>query len=71
MQTVRIFRLKGLDKGTRARMREAQREAARVWMDCVERHHAARVERTRWPDREGCSEQPRAGATRCTVNRSK
>jgi putative transposase len=53
MQSVRIFRLKGLDKGTQARLFEAQREAARVWMDCVARHGAARVERTRWPDRDG------------------
>ena len=46
MQTVHIYRLKCLDRRTRARLRAVQQEAARVWMYCLERHHAARVERT-------------------------
>jgi putative transposase len=49
MQTVRIYRLKQLDRRTRARLHAVQREAARVWMHCLERHRAARAERTRWP----------------------
>ena len=49
MQTVRIYWLKQLDRKQRSHMRAAQQEAARVWMYCLERHRAARVERTRWP----------------------
>jgi len=61
MQTVRIYRLKDLDKRTRARMLAAQREAARVWMDCVGRHCAARTERTRWPDRDDLQRETKGG----------
>jgi putative transposase len=49
MQTVRIYRLKHLDRWQRSRLRAVQQEAARVWMYCLERHRAARAERTRWP----------------------
>jgi len=61
MQTVRSYRLKDLDKRTRARMLAAQREAARVWMDCVGRHSAARTERTRWPDRDDLQRETKGG----------
>ncbi len=47
MQTVRIYRLKNLDRRTRSQMLTAQLEAARVWMYCLERHQQARAERTR------------------------
>ncbi len=49
MQTVRIYRLKHLDWRQLSRLRAAQMETARVWMYCLERHRAARAERTRWP----------------------
>jgi putative transposase len=52
MQTVRIYRLKDLDRRTRARLQAAQMEAAHVWMYCLARHQTARAERTRWPDRD-------------------
>ena len=34
MQTVRIYRLKDLDRRTRARLKAAQLDSARVWMYC-------------------------------------
>ena len=52
MQTVQIYALKELDSQTRARLKAAQMEAARVWMYCVGRHQQARSERTRWPSRD-------------------
>jgi len=52
MQTVRIYPLKDLDRLTRARLKAAQMEAARVWMYCVGRHCAARREQTAWPSRD-------------------
>ena len=52
MQTVHIYPLKELDSRTRARLKAAQMEAARVWMYCVGRHQQARSERTRWPSRD-------------------
>ncbi|HKV01346.1 MAG TPA: hypothetical protein VJQ26_04425, partial [Ktedonobacteraceae bacterium] len=61
MQTVRIYRLKDLDKRTRARMLAAQREAARVWMYCLGRHQTARNERTRWPDRDDLQRETKGG----------
>src|SRR5258708_6091998 len=61
MQTLRIYRLKDLDKRTRARMLAAQREAARVWMDCVARHSAARTERSSWPDRDDLQRETKGG----------
>ncbi len=51
MQTVRIYRLKGLDPRTRERLQAAQREAARVWNVCCQRHQDARYEHQPWPDR--------------------
>ena len=61
MQTVRIYRLNDLDRRTRARLKAAQMEAARVWMYCVERHRAARSERTRWPNRDELQRETRGG----------
>jgi len=61
MQTVRIYRLKDLDRRTRARLRAAQLEAARVWMYCLERHRLARSERTRWPDRDDLQRETKGG----------
>ena len=61
MQTVRIYRLKDLNRPTRARLKAAQMEAARVWMDCLERHRAARSERTRWPDRDELQRATKGG----------
>ena len=61
MQTVHIYRLKCLDRRTRARLRAVQQEAARVWMYCLERHHAARVERTRWPSQVDLQRETRGG----------
>jgi putative transposase len=61
MQTVRIYRLKHLDRRTRARLRAAQREAAHVWMDCLQRHRAARAQRTRWPDRDDLQRETKGG----------
>jgi putative transposase len=52
MQTVRIYRLKGLAPPTRTRLRAAQMEAARVWNLCCERHQDARHEHRPWPDRD-------------------
>jgi putative transposase len=61
MQTVRIYRLKDLDRRTRARLKAAQQEAARVWMYCLERHRAARAERTSWPNRDDLQRETRGG----------
>ncbi len=61
MQTVRIYRLKHLDRRTRAHMRNAQLEAARVWMYCLARHQQARSERSRWPDRDDLQRETKGG----------
>jgi putative transposase len=61
METVRIYRLKDLDRRTRARLKDAQREAARVWMYCLGRHQTARNERTRWPDRDDLQRETKGG----------
>ena len=61
METVRIYRLKDLDRRTRARLKAAQREAARVWMYCLGRHQTARVGRTRWPDRDDLQRETKGG----------
>jgi putative transposase len=61
MQTVRIYRLKDLDNRTRARLKAAQIEAARVWMYCLERHQGARAERTSWPDRDDLQRETKGG----------
>lgn len=51
METVRIYRLKGLAPRTRARLQAAQMEAARVWNLCCEHHQDARHAHQPWPDR--------------------
>jgi putative transposase len=61
METVRIYRLKDLDRRTRARLQAAQMEAARVWMYCVGRHRAARSERVRWPSRDELQRETKGG----------
>jgi putative transposase len=61
MQTVRIYRLKDLNRRTRARLRAAQLEADRVWMYCLQRHRRARSERTRWPDRDDLQRETKGG----------
>jgi putative transposase len=61
MQTVRIYRLKHLDRRTRARLRAAQQEAARVWSYCLARHQQARSERSRWPDRDDLQRETKGG----------
>ncbi len=61
MQTVRIYRLKHLDRRTRAHMLAAQQEAARVWRYCLERHQQARAERSRWPDRDDLQRETKGG----------
>src|SRR5690349_4287228 len=61
MQTVRIYRLKRLDRGILLRLRTAQREAARVWMYCLERHRAARSEHTRWPSQVDLQRETKSG----------
>ena len=61
METVRIYRLKELDRRTRERMRAAQVEAARVWMDCVCWHQQARAAHARWPDRDDLQRATKGG----------
>jgi putative transposase len=61
METVRAFRLKNLDRRTRARLKAAQMEAARVWLYCVGRHRAARSERVRWPSRDELQYETKGG----------
>ncbi len=61
MQTVRIYRLKGLAPPTRARLRAAQLEAARVWNVCCERHQDARQRHQPWPDRDALQQATKGG----------
>jgi putative transposase len=64
MEMVRIYRLKDLDRRTRARLKAAQMEAARVWMYCAGRHRVARTKRTVWPDRDVLQRETRGGQYR-------
>jgi putative transposase len=50
MQTVHIYPLPRLRKGYAASLREAHKEAARLWNVCRDLHLAARKVHTRWPD---------------------
>jgi len=52
METVRIYRLTGLRPSLRARLRDAQMEAARVWTLCRDIHLSARQQHIRWPNRD-------------------
>jgi putative transposase len=52
METVRIYRLRGLAPSTRGRLRAAQMEVARVWNLCRELHQEARLRHQSWPDRD-------------------
>jgi putative transposase len=61
METVRIYRLKGLAPPTRERLRAAQREAARVWNVCCQRHQDARLRHQPWPDRDELQQATKGG----------
>jgi len=61
MQTVRIYRLKGLAPPTRERLQAAQMEAARVWNVCRELHQEARHEHQPWPDRDALQQATKGG----------
>lgn len=61
MERVRIYPLHGLDKTTRQRLKAAQMEAARVWMDCVALHRKARQEHRPWPDRDELQKATKGG----------
>jgi len=52
MESVAIHRLGWLPKEQLAAMREAQKQAAREWMDLVAIHKAARESRAKWPNRD-------------------
>lgn len=51
MQTTRIYRLNHLPPSMMQRLREAQEEAARVWMQCRDLHLEARKQHLPWPGR--------------------
>src|SRR5713226_10097855 len=61
METVRIYRLGGLARSTRQRLRSAQMEAARVWNVCRELHQEARLGHQPWPDRDGLQQATKGG----------
>jgi putative transposase len=61
MQTVHIYPLKKLDQQTRTRLKAAQMETARVWMDCVQKHQQARRERIPWPSRDDLQRETKGG----------
>ena len=52
MERVRTVSLKGLSRRQASIVSEGQREAARVWTACRDRHRKARQERTPWPTRD-------------------
>ncbi|HEY7127938.1 MAG TPA: transposase [Ktedonobacterales bacterium] len=52
METTRIYYLDHLRPCLKTRLRQAQMEAAQVWMLCRDLHLVARQTRTRWPNRE-------------------
>src|SRR5215472_2776009 len=61
METVRIYRLKGLAPATRERLRAAQMEAARVWNLCCQRHQDARLGHLPWPGRDELQQATKGG----------
>src|SRR5260370_37121985 len=61
MQSIRIYRLKDLDRRTRERLKVAQMEAAGVWMDCAEWHRQARAEQRHWPHRDELQRRTKGG----------
>ncbi len=61
METVRIYRLKGLTPPTRERLRAAQMEAARVWNVCRELHQDARLGYLPWPGRDALQQATKGG----------
>jgi putative transposase len=50
MKTIRVYRLKSLSPTHFRRLKEAQKEAARVWNLCMETHKEAFMTHTRWPN---------------------
>ena len=52
MERVRIVSLKNIRKRQVVMIRAGQREAARVWTLCRDRHLAARQEHGKWPNRD-------------------
>jgi len=61
METVRIYRLKGLAPSTRERLRAAQMEAARVWNVCRALHQEARLGHLPWPGRDELQQTTKGG----------
>ncbi len=61
METVRIYRLKGLAPSTQERLRAAQMEVARVWNRCRELHQDARLQHQPWPDRDALQRATKGG----------
>lgn len=52
METVRIYPLNNISRSLFARLRDAQKEAARVWNFCCQLHLEARQNNTKWPGRK-------------------
>jgi putative transposase len=61
METVRIYRLKGLAPSTRQHLQAAQMEAARVWNVCRELHQDARLGQLPWPGRDELQRATKGG----------
>lgn len=61
METVRIIRLEPLRPRVRERLRQAQREAARVWMLCRDLHRQARQQGRPWPQRNELQQATNGG----------
>jgi putative transposase len=61
METAQICPLRGLTKEERQRLRDAQMEAARVWMYCVQRHQQARQAHLHWPRRKQLQQETKDG----------
>jgi putative transposase len=57
METVHIYRLRGLSPTLRRRLYEAQQEAGRVWNPCSNLHLSARQQHLPWPQ---CDDLQRA-----------
>ena len=49
MKTIRVYRLTNLSPTRFRRLKEAQKEAARVWNLCMQTHKQARLAHTSWP----------------------
>ncbi|MGO8947304.1 MAG: hypothetical protein ACLQUY_06505, partial [Ktedonobacterales bacterium] len=60
-ETVRIIRLEPLRPRVRERLRQAQLEAAKVWMLCRDRHLHARQQGNCWPKRHELQQATNGG----------